>query len=79
MTELHRVKLEDFCHFLDEHLKQKYETQGLKGLRVRLQGLINAAGDTLERTMELKTAVEEKIRMLTQQLAPQQPGKNPHW
>jgi len=46
MIELQRIKLEDFCQFFDENLKEKYETQGLKSLRGGLQALMNSVGDT---------------------------------
>ena len=42
-----------FCNKLDEKLRLKYETSGLRGVRERLQALMNSLMDALQMTIQM--------------------------
>ena len=66
MTHNHRVKLENFCTFFDENLKKKYEPEGLRGIRLRFQALMNSLYDSLRISIELHSILEARFVVCSQ-------------
>jgi hypothetical protein len=64
MSKFYRIKIDEFSRFFDEKLKQKYEPQGLKGIRLRFQALMNCFLDSCKITIELHSVIENRIKIL---------------
>jgi hypothetical protein len=64
MSKFYRIKLDKFGQFFDEKVKEKYEPQGLRGLRSRFQAMMNTFMDACKLTIEIHQQLEQKIIMI---------------
>ena len=76
MSKFERIKICNFCTYFDEQLKAKYEPQGLHGLRLRFQGLMNSFLDSLKITIELHGIIDSKIQTTEKYLKPERKNES---
>ena len=76
MSKFDRIKICNFCQYFDDKLRQKYEPQGLHGLRLRFQGLMNSFLDSLKISIELHGIIDSKIQAAEKYLKPERKNES---